>query len=240
MMKNINGYYQLLVMILITVISASCAAAPVTIKPVNAPSASNKTMKVVDIVGIHEWKPLQEAAIICAVEDTNDNILKYSWTAEQGTIKGEGKEVIWIAPSTPGNYKVNVEVSNTRGEGTSFSKSFKVTDNPYNNDTPDSTIYLKLSLPSTTVVEAKSHPKVFTTTEIECVVEGKDASELTYKWMAPTGKLAANGLAEGRANRVGWISPGVAGDYKVSVTVTDKSGNSASGEVNFNVYCCKP
>jgi hypothetical protein len=58
--------------------------------------------------------------------------------------------------------------------------------------------------------------------------------------MAPTGKLAANGLAEGKANRVGWISPGVAGDYKVLVTVTDKSGNSASGEVNFNVYCCKP
>ena len=240
MTKNTNKIYQLLAIVLIATISASCAAAPVAIKPVNAPIASNAAMKVVDIVGIHEWKPSQESTLICAVEDTNDNILKYSWSTEQGTIKGEGKEVTWIAPNTPGDYKVTVEVSNTRGEGTSFSKSFTVTNNPYNNDTPDSTIYLNLSLPSTTVVEAKSHPKVFTTSEIECVVAGKDASELTYKWTAPTGKLAANGLAEGIANRVGWISPGVAGDYKVSVTVTDKSGNSASGEVNFNVYCCKP
>ena len=240
MTKNINKIYQLLAIVLITAISASCAAAPMTIKPVNAPIASNAAMKVADIVGIQEWKPLQEATIICAVEDTNDNTLKYSWSAEQGTIRGEGKEVIWIAPGTPGNYKVTVEVSNTRGEGTSFSKSFKVTANPYNNDTPDSTIYLNLSLPSTVPVEAKAHPRVWTTTEIECIVPGKDASELTFRWYAPTGKLAGNGLADGKAGRVGWIAPGVGGDYKVSVTVSDKSGNSASGEVNFNVYCCRP
>ena len=240
MMKNVNVCYQLLVMVLITVISASCATAPATIKPVNTPSASNAAIKVIDIVGIHEWKPLQEATLICAVEDTNDNTLKYSWSAEQGTINGEGKEVIWTAPETPGDYKVTVDISNIKGEGVSFSKSFKVTNNPYNNDTPDSTIYLNLSLPSTVPVEAKAHPRIWTTSEIECIVPGKDASELTFHWSAPTGKLAGNGLADGKASRVGWISPGVAGDYKVSVTVSDKSGNLASGEVNFNVYCCKP
>ena len=240
MVKNVNLYYQLLVIVLITIIFASCAAAPAATQPVSATVVPIAAMKIVDIVAIHEWKPLQEAKLICAVENANDKILKFSWSSEQGTIEGEGMEVTWVAPETPGDYKVTVTVSNTKGEGTSFSKSFKVTSNPFNNDTPDSTIYLNLSLPSTVAVEAKAHPKVWTTSEIECIVPGKDASELAFNWSAPTGKLAGNGLADGKASRVGWIAPGVAGDYKVSVTVSDKSGNVASGEVNFNVYCCKP
>ncbi|MCX6005675.1 MAG: hypothetical protein NTZ34_00210 [Chloroflexi bacterium] len=240
MMKNMSKIYQLLAILLIMAISVSCAGAPATIKPVNIPPASSAALKAIDIVGIREWKPLQEGTLNCALDGDDDNTLKYTWSAEQGTIKGEGKEVTWIAPNIQGDFKVTVEVSNPKGEGTSFSRSFKVTDNPYNNFTPDATIYLNLSLPSTSVVTGSGHPKVFTTSEIECVVAGKDASELTFKWTAPTGKLAGNGLADGKSSRVGWIAPGVAGNYKVSVTVTDKSGNSASGEVNFNVYCCRP
>ncbi len=239
-MKSTRKIYQLLAIVLIAAVSASCAGAPASITPVNTPPASGAELKVIDIVGMREWKPLQEGTLICALDSDDDNTLKYTWLPDQGTIKGEGKEVTWIAPNIPGDFKVTVEVSNPSGKGTSFSKSFKVTDNPYNNYTPDSTIYLNLSLPSMSVVTGSGHPKVYTTSEIECVVAGKDASELTYKWTAPTGKLAGNGLADGKASRVGWIAPGVAGDYKVSVTVTDKSGNSAGGEVNFNVYCCKP
>jgi len=240
MMKNMSKIYQLLVIVLIVAISASCAATTATVKPVIPPTTSNSTLKIIDIVGIREWKPLQESTLNCAMDGDEDNTLKYTWSADQGTIKGEGKQVTWIAPNITGDFNVTVEVSNPKGEGVSFSKSFKVTNNPYNNDTPDSTIYLKLSLPSTFVVTGSGHPRVYTTSEIECVVAGKDASELTYKWTAPTGKLAGNGLADGQASRVGWIAPGVAGDYKVSVIVTDKQGNTASGEVNFNVYCCKP
>jgi len=131
MMKNMSKIYQLLVIVLIVAISASCAATTATVKPVIPPTTSNSTLKIIDIVGIREWKPLQESTLNCAMDGDEDNTLKYTWSADQGTIKGEGKQVTWIAP-------------------------------------------------------------------------------------------------------------GVAGDYKVSVIVTDKQGNTAIGEVNFNVYCCKP
>jgi hypothetical protein len=240
MIKNISKYCRPLAVIFIIAALACCAGAPASVTPANKPPAASTAPKVIDIVGLSEWKPLQEGRLICAVDTDDDSTLKYSWSSEQGTITGSGKEVTWTAPDSTGDYKVTVAVSNPKGEGTTFSKSLKVTADPYNNDTPDSTIYLKLSLPSTVVVTGAGHPRVWSTSEIECVVPGKDASELTYKWTAPTGKLSGNGLAEGKSNRVGWIAPGVAGDYKVSVVVTDKQGNSAGGEVNFNVYCCHP
>jgi hypothetical protein len=201
-------------------------------------SCTSAAPNVADIVGIHELKPSQESTLICASGD--DDTLVYSWSAEKGTIKGEGRQVTWVAPDTTGDYAITVKVTNTQGRATTFKKTFKVTDNPFNNDTPDATVYLTLTLPSTELVTQKGHPKIWTFSEIECVVPGADESGLTYQWTAPTGKLAGNGLAEGRAKRVGWIAPGIAGPYKVSVTVTDKSGNKASGEVNFDVYCCRP
>jgi len=240
-MKSVIRLCQVTLAILATAVLLACAAPPASSKPAGAAPAVSSAPKIIQIVGISEWKPLQQGTLNCALDvDDDNNTLTYSWSSEQGTITGQGKEVTWTAPDSPGNYKVTVAVSNARGEGTTFSRTFKVTTNPYNNDTPDETIYLKLSLPSTTVVSAAAHPRIWSTSEIQCVVEGMDPSTLTYKWTAPTGKLLANNLADGKADKVGWLAPGVAGDYKVSVTATDRQGDSAGGEVNFNVYCCHP
>ncbi|MBN1691366.1 MAG: hypothetical protein JW901_10110 [Dehalococcoidia bacterium] len=228
--------------IIIIILSAaiSCAEPPPPVASANNTAPATAVLKVIDIVGIHEWEPLQESTLICALEDESDSSLKYSWSAEQGTLKGAGKQVTWIAPGSPGTFTITVQVSNAAGGGTTFGKDFQVTTNPYNNDTPDSTIYLKTTLPSDTVVTSAAHPKVWTTSEIQCVVEGSESSELTYQWTSSAGKLFGNDLEEGKASRVGWMAPGVAGDYTVSVIISDKSGNSASGEVYFDVYCCKP
>jgi len=45
-------------------------------------------------------------------------------------------------------------------------------------------------------------------------------------------------LNDGTASKVNWIAPGVGGDFKVHVIVTDSSGNEAKGTVNFEVFCC--
>ena len=237
MSVNISRWVVVTVIVSVLSVIVSCTSSLPTAKSISPADSQNSPPKVVDIVGIREWKPLQEGTLICASEDAAN--LKYSWSAEQGTIKGEGKQVTWIAPNAPGNYDITVQVSNPRGKETTFRKSFKVTTNPYNNDTPDKTIYLQLTLPSSAVITEKAHPRIWTTSEIECVVTGANESDLTYRWSAPTGKLAGNGLADGKAKRVGWIAPGVGGLYKVSVVVTDMNGNEANGEVNFDVYCCK-
>jgi hypothetical protein len=218
--------------------AAGCSNAPTARPPVSSQALSPKP-KVIDIVGIREWKPSQESTLVCAATDDPDGTFIYAWSAEKGTIKGNGRQVTWAAPDSLGDYAITVKVSNTKGESAEFSKKFKVTDNPFNSNTADTTIYLKLALNSGNTVSEARTTRIWTTTEIECVLEGVDPATLNYQWNAPTGKLAGNGLNDGKASRVGWIAPGVAGQYKVSVTVTDKTGGIASGEVNFDILCCK-
>jgi hypothetical protein len=237
MAKNIN---KLIIISVTAAILLSACTATTPTKPLIKEPIVSSIPTIVDIIGIREWKPLQESSLLCASKDNGGGTLQYIWLAESGTIKGEGQKVTWIAPASTGEYKIHVEAANSKGEKASFSKTFKVTDNPYNNDTPDSTIYLKLSLPSANSVTEKRHPRIWTTSDIQCVVSASDNSDLTYQWTAPTGKLEGDNIKDGKASRIGWIAPGVAGIYTVSVIVTDKSGNTASGEVSFDVYCCKP
>ncbi|RPJ62308.1 MAG: hypothetical protein EHM12_04615, partial [Dehalococcoidia bacterium] len=132
MSKMMNTCYRILAILSIIAISASCTAAPPATNPASTVSNANLKLKVIDIVGIHEWTPLQENTLNCALEGqaSSSNALKYSWSAEQGTISGDGKEVKWAAPETPGDYKITVQVSDASGDNAIFSKSFKVTTNP--------------------------------------------------------------------------------------------------------------
>ena len=43
-------------------------------------------------------------------------------------------------------------------------------------------------------------------------------------------------IEEGKTDRVGWLAPGDQGPFTVKVTVSDKYGRSATGQVNFDVY----
>ena len=148
-------------------------------------------------------------------------------------------QVTWVTPDALGEYAITVRATDGKGGEATTTRSFKVVTNPYGNDQPDTTIYLKFTLPSTSMVTESRHPRIWTTSEIQCAVQNRDDSELTYKWSSPVGKLNGNGIAEGKASRVGWIAPGVAGVYTVAVTVTDKAGNESKGEVSFDVFCCK-
>jgi hypothetical protein len=190
-----------------------------------------------DIVGIREWNPSVENTLLCAVRDPDGNPLTYVWTSENGTIKGDGKKVIWLPPDTIGDYEISVKVDNGKGGKAAFSKRFTVV-NPAP-PAPDKTIYLKLSIPSQNVVAAESRIGASFTAVIQCDVEGRDPAELTYIWGANAGKLMGTGLNDGKASSVGWIAPGQGGQYKVAVLVADKAGNQAAGEINFEVLCCK-
>lgn len=217
---------------------ASCAATQPSEQVSQSPQSTHP-LKVIDIVGKREWKPAEESSLICAVESTDENDLTYNWSAEKGNIKGEGKTVSWTAPDTLGDYSITVKVANSRNEEVTYSKKFKVTDDPYHNTTTDKTIYLKLSLPSSNIMSIPSKLRAYTTAEIQCIVEGIDPADLTYTWTSPAGKLLGADTASGKASKVGWIAPGQAGSYTISVIVTDKEGRQARGEVLIEVLCCR-
>jgi hypothetical protein len=234
--KGHSGFPIIMAMVII-LYGACTPAAPVrTLSPV--PSL-NSAPVAVSIIGGSEWKPSTEGSVICEASDPDGDKLSYIWSAENGTIKGEGNKVIWVTPDTTGDYAVTVRVIDGKGGEATASKSFKVVSNSYGNDSPDMPIYLKLVIPSGSVVKESRRVRIWTTSEIQCIVQNVDAAELTYKWSSPVGKLNGNDIAAGKASRVGWTSPGVAGTYTVGITVIDKSGNEAKGEVTFEVLCCK-
>ena len=235
---RIKNHGVFIAVTLIFLVCTTCSPPVPVAKPPAVPPV-NRAPVVSAIVGTSEWKPSSEGSLICAATDPDGDKLNYIWSADNGTIKGEGMQVTWVTPDTLGEYSIACKVSDGKGGEATASKSFKVVLNPYGNDTPDATIYLTFALPSYEVVKDSHRVRIWTTSEIQSVIPNRDASVLTYKWSSPVGKLNGNGIADGKASRVGWIAPGVAGIYTVAVTVTDKAGNEAKGEVSFDVLCCR-
>ena len=228
--------------ILVAILFTACAApAPSTkSKPVPPPPPGVSQPEIMNIIGVREWNPGKENTLLCAARDPDGNPLSYAWTAENGTIKtinGDGQKVIWLPPDTTGDYEISVKVNNGKGGEATFSKRFTVT-NPAPPE-PDKTIYLKMSVPSQNIISAQGRVRAFFTIEIQCVIEGAELQDFTYTWGVNAGKLMADGLEDGKASRVGWLSPGQGGQYKIAVLVQDKLGNRATGEVNMEVLCCR-
>ncbi len=225
-------------MIMVTLPLAGCSSGAPIQSTVNKPSTTTPFTDIT-IVGKSELKPGEETTLICAATDATGSQLNYIWTTEGGTITGEGKTIVWKAPDTEGEYEVRVRVINGKGEEQTLSRKFKVTQDPYHNNTPDKTIYLNLTIPSTEVVKRSSKIRILNTAEIQCIVTGADADSITYKWSAPAGKLFGESINLGKASKIGWIAPGQAESYTVSVEATDRDGRQARGEVVFEVFCCK-
>jgi hypothetical protein len=227
--QQIRYFSLLLIIALVIIFYASC-------KP---DATANSAPVAGTILGAAEWKLSSEGNLNCTAYDPDGDKLNYLWSAENGTIKGEGSQVIWVTPDITGDCTITVHVTDGKGGEATASNSFKVVTNPYGNESPDTTIYLNFTIPSGSVVHESRRARIWTTSEIQCVVQNSDANELTYKWSSPVGKLSGNGIAEGKASRVGWTSPGVADTYTVGVTVSDKAGNEAKGDVTFEVLCCR-
>ncbi len=231
---------------LLRIISVATLAAILVLGACTAPTVQTPSIPVQpaivypmirNIAGAVEYYPNQENVLICACSDPDGGPLTYAWTAEKGTIKGEGQRVNWVPPDELGEYLITVKVTNEKGKEETFSKKFNVVAPPPPPE--DKTIYLKLTPPGSSVSRATGRVRSFFVSEIQCEVPGANPSEFTYAWTANGGKLMAEGLDEGKATRVGWLAPGAGGNYLVKVTVSDKAGNRAEGEITFEVLCCR-
>ena len=55
------------------------------------------------------------AVLTCIASDPDGDVVRYSWTASEGSITGVGNKVTWIAPNKGGNFNVTVIVSDGKG-----------------------------------------------------------------------------------------------------------------------------
>ena len=53
--------------------------------------------------------------ITCIASDPDGDVVRYSWSASEGSISGVGEKVTWVAPNKGGNFNITVIVSDGRG-----------------------------------------------------------------------------------------------------------------------------
>ena len=220
--------------------SGMMCAAPQPPQP-DQPQQPNRAPVIKSMYGASNWEPQTEGDFTCMASDPDGDNLTYSWTADNGTIKGNGSSAKWTSPSSMGKYKITVIVSDGKGGKASATQEARVLINADGTISADAPVILKMAVPSRETVTAAKRVRIWTATPIECIVEGADAGTLKYSWTSASGRFqAAKGMSleGGTASKVSWIAPGAGGDYTAYVTVKDSSGSEAKGQIDFEVFCC--
>jgi hypothetical protein len=213
------------------VLNTGCALQPQAKQP-------NRPPVIVQIVGPKAWLPQTEAPLTCIASDPDGDNLTYTWTADNGTIKGTGPTITWTSPGRDGTYNITLIVSDGRGGSTNMVQEERVIFNSDGSISPDAPVVLKMTLPSEDMVTGAKRTRIWTASPVVAMVDSTDNKTLKYTWTCSNGHIQAKGLDKGTAKQVNWIAPGAAGDYTLDVVVTDNNGNSAKGTVNFKVFCC--
>ncbi|HEX2868291.1 MAG TPA: LamG-like jellyroll fold domain-containing protein [Ignavibacteriales bacterium] len=156
----------------------------------------------------------QSTTLYCTAEDrTGNDSISFKWTSSGGSISGTGASVQWNAPDSLGSYLITCTVTDTKGLKDSQSVTIQSVERLNN---PPVIASIKAD-PGKVDLNASS--------VITCLASDPDKDPLTYTWSAPSGTLSPSG------NKASWKSPGAAGNYYITCTVTDTMGGAAKDSV---------
>jgi hypothetical protein len=226
---NILKWYNqprlaILLGIAVLLLGSACNSSSPTPPPPTPPP--NQSPIINSLTAEKEVFTLSESQIACEASDTDGDILSYKWSADGGTIKGDGSSVAWAAPDTAGDYNIEVTVTDGKGGEATDSTTIAVIDKP--NQAPTIT---SLTIDGSPPVE-ENRIRQWTTKTIQCTAQDPDGDNLSYLWRATGGKITGEG------NKVSWTSPGVNDKFTVTVVVTDGRGATAEASIVFKVACC--
>jgi hypothetical protein len=241
-MFKFNNGLKLIAALLLSVIFgvAGCSTSQV-VQPAQTTLSNNRLPIILDVVFEQPVPANTRIPITCNAKDDDGDALSFKWTASGGSLAGEGSNITFAAPGTPGSYMISVGVSDDKGGETSKSVTFDVIDTSNNKPVINSIIVEWPSPQKTTidlVAEQKSSKETIIQTRswgvvgIECLSYDPDGDPLTYTWISTGGKIT------GTNKLINWIAPGISGEYVVTVKVNDNEGGSTETSVKFNVKCC--
>lgn len=210
---------------LVLVLASACLKPPA---PPPAPSTPPPNQKpiVEALTAEKEVATSSASQVTCKATDADGDLLRYVWSVDGGKIEGEGSSITWVAPDTAGEYTIKVTV--TDGKGSEVTKSTTITVVARPNKPP---VITKLLIDGSPPGD-ENRAREWTTTTLQCIAEDPDGDKLSYLWRATAGKIS------GQGSTVGWTSPGVTGEYTVTVIVTDGRGGQAQESIIFKVLCC--
>jgi hypothetical protein len=220
--KYLSRLIILLLVLALLLSSASLPPLPPTppTPPPNEPPIINSLTTEKEVI------TLSESQIACEASDPNSDNLTYQWSADGGTIKGEGSNITWVAPDVIGNYTIKVTVADGKGGTVSESATIAVIET--SNQPPTiSGLTINGSPPG-----EENRVKPYAITTLQCKAQDPDGDKLSYLWRATGGNI------KGVGNTVTWIAPGVNGNHTITVVVTDGRDGKADTSIVFKVACC--
>src|SRR4030043_1377253 len=101
---------RLIILLLVPalLLSRACSATPSPTPPTPPTPPPNQPPIISSLTAEKEATTLSESPIVCEASDADGDSLTYQWSADGGTIKGEGSNITWVAPDAIGNYTIKV------------------------------------------------------------------------------------------------------------------------------------
>jgi len=198
--------------------------------------------------------PKATCRVTCSVICDDEASLEYTWWCSKGTIKSEGSQARWTAPSKPGTYQIRVTVMNPGGAGDAQSINVTVREEGVQEDedeeagddgtssgtgAPPSGSGSSPDILGLTVTADHKYLEpsmvgysilVSRDCTIQCNVADPDGVEFTWR--------ASGGDIEGSGAKVRWTAPSAAGNLTVTVTTRDRRGQEDSATLAFHVTTC--
>jgi hypothetical protein len=166
--------------------------------------------------------PLQHSEITCVASDLDSDNLSYEWSANGGSIFGEGPVVNWTAPDALGTYSITVAVSDGNGSQITSYLNIQVigAHAPIIEDlifTPQDSDPERLLIRRGEICS------------IECLASDQDGDVISYEWSASRGSFSGEGPV------VNWTAPYADGTYNITVMVTDGRDGESKGSLTIDV-----
>jgi hypothetical protein len=226
-MLSIRNWVGLVfILFIVTLLLSSACNSTTTTTPPPPPPPPNQLPVIESITAEKEIPTLAETQIIAVASDADGDSLTYQWSSNGGTITGEGNTIAWMSPGNSDNFTINLTVSDGKGGTTAKSITITVIDKP--NQAP---VITDMTIDGATPAEINGVRQWITKT-VQCNANDPDGDKLSYMWRTTGGKITGEG------STVGWTSPGVNGEYTVTVVVSDGRGGKAEKSVVFKVLCC--
>ena len=169
----------------------------------------------------NEFFPNLQYTFTCDVTDPDNNTIYYEWHVDAGILDNyEAATVTWTAPGSNGIYDIKLKVTDGWGESDSVTKTVAVGNVPKNAPPVIQGIAV--------YPDGSKYPD--NTYQIWCEVTDPNSGLRNFDF-----KVTGGNLHDQDANLIKWDTPNNPGTYTITVTVTDKEGNTVTSSENIVV-----
>lgn len=203
----------LVILAIVAMLGTACGPKEAPPAPVAPPMPGGNQPPVISSLTAAQMQvyPNGNTEIQCIASDADGDKIDFKWACTGGSFTGVGPIVIWKAPEHYGTFDISVTVEDGKGGVAQASVTLTVGAN----QPPQ--ISSLTSDPSGILYGG--------TVTLTCIATDPDGDVVRYSWSASEGSISGVG------EKVTWKAPNKAGNFNITVVVSDGKGGETTGNV---------